>query len=153
MNYINESGRNDIVTASVARDKDNIYFYVQTAETLSSRSDPAWMRLFIDIDMDKNTGWEGYDFVINRRSPNEKAFLEKSDFGWNWQQTGQIDYAVKGNEMEIKVPRTILGTTDMLNFGFKYSDNMQHDNDIMDFWVNGDAAPAGRANFHYNTAH
>jgi hypothetical protein len=53
--------------------------------------------------------------------------------------------------MEIKIPRSMLGLKDELDFGFKWSDNMQYENDLMDFWVNGDVAPAGRSNFHYKT--
>ena len=28
--------------------------------------------LFIDIDRDKSTGWNGYDYIINRQSPTSK---------------------------------------------------------------------------------
>ena len=28
------------------------------------------MMLFIDVDRDKSTGWNCYDFVVNRLSPN-----------------------------------------------------------------------------------
>ena len=64
--YTNTTGRNDIVGAKVARDADYLYFYVETADDLTDKADPKWMRLFIDIDRNKSTGWEGYDFVINR---------------------------------------------------------------------------------------
>jgi hypothetical protein len=151
LHYINTSGRNDIVALKVARDKDNLYFYAETARPLSPKTDSAWMRIFIDIDLDKNTGWEGYDFVINRRSPGKKAHLEKTDFAWNWKPAGELEYAVKKNQIEIKVPRVLLGVKAVLNFGFKCQDNTKSDNDIMDFWINGDAAPAGRAYYHYKS--
>ncbi len=61
--YTNNTGRNDIVEARVARDNKNVYFYVRTDSLLSPRSDKNWMVLFVDIDRDKNTGWEGYDFL------------------------------------------------------------------------------------------
>ncbi|MBX2923262.1 MAG: hypothetical protein KF746_13765 [Chitinophagaceae bacterium] len=148
--YTNNTGRNDIVLSKVARDNEHVYFYVETAAPLTSPADPGWMRLFINIDNDKNTGWEGYDFVINRVNPGKKAILEKTDAAWNWQKAGEIDYAVKGNKLEIKVPKALLGVTGEPDFEFKWSDNMQQPNDIMDFWLNGDAAPAGRFNFHYS---
>jgi hypothetical protein len=149
--YTNISGRNDIVAAKVARDKDYIYFYVETAAPLSSKTDPAWMRIFIDIDLNKNTGWEGYDFVINRVSPGTKAHLEKTDFAWDWKPVGELEYAVKEDQIEFKVPRALLGLKEGLNFGFKCQDNTKSDNDIMDFWINGDAAPAGRAYYLYKS--
>ena len=107
------------------------------------------MRLFIDIDNNKNTGWEGYDFVVNRLTPSKKATLEKTVGAWYWQKVGEIDYAVNGNKLEIKIPKQLLSITGEPDFGFKWSDNMQHDGDIMDFIINGDVAPAGRFNYHY----
>ena len=151
LQYVNNSGRNDIVAAKVARDKDYVYFYIETAAPMTPKTDPAWMRIFIDIDLDKNTGWEGYDFVINRTAPKQKAYLEKTDFGWNWEAAGELDYAVKSNQLELKIPRSLLGVKEVLNFGFKCQDNTKSDNDIMDFWINGDAAPAGRAYYHYKS--
>lgn len=151
LQYVNTSGRNDIVAAKVARDQDNVYFYIETARPISPKTDPAWMRIFIDMDMDKNTGWEGFDFVINRINPGKKAYLEKTDFAWNWKPAGELEYAVKSNQLEIKVPKALLGIKDQLNFGFKCQDNARADNDIMDFWINGDSAPAGRGVYHYSS--
>ena len=151
LHYTNNTGRNDIVLSKVARDNDHIYFYVETNKALTPKIDPAWMRLFIDTDLDKNTGWEGYDFVINRINPGKKAIVEKTDAAWNWQKAGEVDYAVNGNKLEIKVPKSLLGITGEPDFGFKWSDNMQEQNNIMDFWINGDVAPAGRFNYHYTT--
>lgn len=149
LHYTNTTGRNDIVSAKVARDKQFIYFYVETAAPLTTKTDSAWMRLFIDTDRNKNTGWEGYDFVINRISPNNKSILEKSDYGWMWLKEGEVDYAVNRNKMEIRVPISMLGLKKDIDFEFKWSDNMQQPNDVMDFWLNGDVAPAGRFNYIY----
>lgn len=148
--YVNTSGRNDIVLARVARDKEYVYFYVETAGKLTAPTDPNWMRLFIDIDRDKNSGWEGYDFVINRLSPGKSAIVEKSTSGWNWKKSGLAEYSVKDNAMELRVKRSVFGNSAKeLNFEFKWSDNMQEDGNIMDFYINGDAAPGGRFNFIY----
>lgn len=51
--YTNNTGRNDIVGAKVARDADNVYFYVETADKLTPATDRNWMMLFIDVDRDK----------------------------------------------------------------------------------------------------
>jgi hypothetical protein len=107
------------------------------------------MRLFIDIDRDHATGWEGYDFVINRINPGKKALLGKSKKSWSWHPVALVDYIVKDNKLEIKIPKKALGITGKLDFEFKWSDNMQDEGNVMDFWVNGDAAPLGRFNYHY----
>src|SRR5690606_29899711 len=134
--YRNVTGRNDIVSSKVARDQEYVYFYVETAAPIT-QPDTAWMQLYINSDRDKNTGWEGYDFVINRRTPGKKAILEKTTAAWNWKEVGELDYAVRGNKLEIKVPRAFLGDGD-LNFEFKWQDNMQRQGDIMDFYLSGD---------------
>ena len=36
-------------------------------------TDSNWMLLFIDTDQNKETGWEGYDFVINSKVNNRKT--------------------------------------------------------------------------------
>ncbi|HTE33680.1 MAG TPA: hypothetical protein VK666_25040, partial [Chryseolinea sp.] len=149
--YTNKTGRNDIVLTKCARDNENIYFYVETAAPLTSKTDPGWMRLFIDADNNKNTGWEGYDFLVNRTSPGKKAIVEKTDGEWFWEKAGEVEYVVNSNKMEIKMPKTLLNITGEPDLGFKWSDNMQQEGDIMDFHINGDVAPAGRFNYHYFT--
>jgi hypothetical protein len=151
--YTNSTGRNDIVVAKVARDNDFIFFYVETADNLTDKSDPKWMRLFIDIDRNKSTGWEGYDFMVNRVSPEDSAIVEKSKNSWNWEPAGKAGYVVDGKSLVLKISRTILGFTaeQGVDLEFKWSDNMQEDGNIMDFYVNGDAAPGARFNYVYQT--
>ena len=152
MFYTNTTGRNDIVDAKVARDRRYVYFYVETAENLTPESDPNWMMLFIDTDRDKSTGWAGYDFVLNDESPEQGQCVLSRSVGseWGWERVGTVDYAVDGNRMEIRIPRSLLKLDGALNFEFKWSDNMQEEGNIMDFYVNGDAAPGGRFNFVYD---
>jgi len=150
--YTNTTGRNDIVGAKVARDPSYIYFYVETADDLTDKSDSKWMRLFIDVDRDKTTGWEGYDYVLNRTSPTDSVTVEKSTNSWEWTKTGAAEYVIDGKTLVIKIKRSSLGLTGSspLNFEFKWSDNMQEDGNIMDFYVNGDVAPGERFNYIYN---
>lgn len=153
--YQDNTGRNDIVRAKVAHDAKNLYFYVETAEDLTPSSDPKWMRLLIDTDRNKNSGWEGYDFIINRLSPSKKkAVLEKSNSNeWYWTKVGSVTYKVSGNRMEIKIPLLLLGLTpENIDIELKWSDNMQEDGNIMDFLVHGDVAPLGRFNYVYRSA-
>lgn len=150
--YFNNSGRNDICDARVARDDENIYFYVETTDALTSNSDKGWMRLFINIDRNIETGWKGYDFCLNYKNPESvtKGFLSKCEGKeWKWEDAGTFEYAVSGNKMEIKVSRSALGATGKLDFEFKWNDNMQEEGHILDFYVNGDTAPGGRFNYVY----
>lgn len=150
--YTNTTGRNDIVGAKVARDADKVYFYVETAAQLTPHTDRNWMMLFIDIDRDKSTGWNGYDYIVNYANPDKgKAFVAKNVGGWwEWEQVAEIKYAVNGNKLELEIPKSIFGNDGKsLDMEFKWSDNMQEVGNIMDFYVNGDVAPGGRFNFVY----
>ncbi|MCA9732907.1 MAG: T9SS type A sorting domain-containing protein [Deferribacteres bacterium] len=148
--YRNDSGRNDIVQAKVARDAAFVYFYVATQQALTPRSDSAWMRLFIDVDREKITGWEGYDLVVNRNSPTDSAVVERSAQGWQWTKAAASQMTVSSKTVELKLPRSLFPQDKPLNFEFKWSDNMQDDGNIMDFYVSGDVAPGGRFNFVYD---
>ena len=162
LHYTNTSGRNDIVDARVTRDKDYIYFYVETAKNITSRNDPRWMRLLINIDCDATTGWKGYDFCLNYLNPtsdNVGIVSESDGSEWSWTDAGTFDYAVSGKKMEIRVARSVLGVAAgaPLDFEFKWADNnlderMASDPQvtrILSLYVDGDAAPGGRFNFHY----
>ncbi len=148
--YSNDTGRNDFTRAKVARDAKNLYFLIETSGPITCVSDPAWMRLFIDVDRNKKTGWEGYDYVVNRQSPDKDAILEKSKEGWSWEKVTGVAFSVKDNKMELEIPQSALGIGTAINFEFKWSDNMQNENTIMDFFLNGDVAPAGRFNYRYS---
>ncbi|MDR1866277.1 MAG: CBM9 family sugar-binding protein, partial [Bacteroidales bacterium] len=135
----------------VARDADKLYFLVETDAALSPKSDRNWMLLFIDVDRDKSTGWNGYDYVVNRINPDRSAVVEKNVGNrWEWEQAAKVKFAVNGNRLELEIPRKTLGLENKnVHIEFKWNDNMQENGNIMDFYVNGDTAPGGRFNFLY----
>lgn len=151
--YTDQSGRNDIIRAKVAHDKKYIYFYVECNDIITPHTDDAWMRLFIDIDRDAKTGWEGYDYMLNRDSPDTKITIERSSDSWEWEKCGDAEFSVDGKCMEIAVPRSSLGLSkkDRIALEFKWADNMKSEGDIYDFYISGDAAPLGRFNYLYMT--
>ena len=154
--YTNVSGRNDIVEARVARDATYLYFYVRTDAALTLSSDPHWMMLLLDTDRSKLTGWQGYDYVVNYRSPRKgKVFVQRSrQDKWLWDDCGEGQMRVDGNRLMLRLPRAVLGLApdERLDFEFKWSDNMQDEGHVMDFYVNGDVAPGGRFNYVFSEA-
>ena len=151
--YSNKTGRNNIIAAKVARDDENIYFYVKTRRKMSPHTDKNWMLLFIDTDQNKKTGWEGYDFVVNDNVINsETTTVKKFEYWLNKKTVGKVVFKYSGNEMEIKIPREMLGlpiTHEPLKFDFHWADNIQKENDIAEFFINGDSAPNRRFNYRY----
>ena len=152
--YTNDTGRNDIVLSKATFDADNIYFMAQTAAPLSPYTDPAWMRLLIEVESVNGSApqtqgdWESFQYIVNRGTPADAThtLLEASTGGWNWEAKGEVTYSVSGNTLQLAVPRALLGLAHIDDFvlNFKWSDNMQVDGDILDFYVNGDVAPEGR---------
>lgn len=150
--YKNDSGRNDIVGAKIARDKDFLWLYAECAADITAPTDN-WMTFYIDVDRDKNTGWEGYDIAVNRKAPqNGKTDVERyvktaEPGSFTWEKIGEATVTVEKNKIMLKVPRALI-PTEKLEFEFKISDNMQTP-DVMDFYENGCAAPLGRFNYLY----
>ncbi|HLH78876.1 MAG TPA: hypothetical protein VKV29_01190 [Chthonomonas sp.] len=148
--YVDNSGRNDIIEAKVACDAKHIYFYARTREKLSPYSDPSWMQLLIDSDQNPKTGWHGYDFIVNRKvvSPTVTT-IQSLHTGKVW----RIPYRAKGNELMVVVPRSILGLTNLqkTTFDFHWVDNVPvgGDENIVNFWYEGDNAPDGRFNYRF----
>ena len=109
------------------------------------------MQLYLDTDHDVKTGWLGYDFVVNRNKVGaEKTTLCRNvDGRYEWKQiSDQIRYVVKGNEMELAIPRSFLKLTGpTATIDFKWADHCFAKGDWTDFTLNGDAAPDGRFNF------
>lgn len=151
--YTNDTMRNDIVQAKVAYDSENVYFYVKTADELTPSTDSDWMRLLLDTDTSGiSTNWEGFEFVVNRLSPQDgRASLEKCMGGLEFEEVCKVGYSVNGSVLQLEIPRKALGLTDdVLKFNFKWSDNLQGA-DAMSFYTNGDAAPGGRFTFVFDS--
>ena len=156
--YINETGRNDIYDAKVARDYETIYFMVRTVEDITPYTDEDWMRLYISTG-DSSKNWEGYEYVLNKTTPTAtQATLEKfTGRDYETRVVGTVSYTVQGNVMMVAIPKTMLGisaTTDEFTFDFKWVDNANEDQagDIMLWYSNGDVAPIGRFNYCYTTS-
>ncbi len=149
--YVNSSGRNDLVALKIARDAANVYFYARTREPLTPATDPNWMFLLLDTDQNRKTGWEGYDFILNRSVDGHETWLERNVGSWKWEKVAKVSFRTEGNELMLAVPRAALGLADgeKLTLDFKWWDNPQKPGDIMDVYLSGDAAPDGRFNFRY----
>jgi hypothetical protein len=153
LHYTNRTGRNDLVAMKVAHDRKNVYFYVRTREPLSSPGGSNWMWLLIDADQNAATGWQGYDFIVNRTlEAGGKTWLEKNEGGWRWRKVAPLDYRLEGNELHLAIPRAALGLAPaetLLSLDFKWADNVQSPGDVMDFYTSGDVAPEGRFMYRY----
>lgn len=146
--YTNNTGRNDITQTRTSYDGGNIYFYVRTANAISKPSDNNWMLLYIDSDNNHNTGWNGYDYLINKDIiDGSKTTISRYQDNV-WQEIGTVSYRTAGNELMISIPRSALGYNgSSFTYNFHWNDNPQKLYDISEFFVNGDSAPDRRFNY------
>ncbi len=154
-NYKNDGIRNDFVTLKASYDKDNIYFYAETVNDITPRTDENWMRLLIDTVSSEasDDGWEGFEFIVNRSDASDTALtLEKFTGGWSFEKITDVRYTLQGNVMQVEIPRSALGLTGSeVNFNYKWCDGNLTDGDIMTLYTDGDAAPGGRFCFVFTT--
>ena len=144
--YINESGRNDIVSMKICSDDRFIYFACFTKKPVTAPQGDNWMNLFINSDCNYQNGWHGYDYVLNRHQSGGNASIEVFlNDSWEFEQIGEARMYIEGNMLELAVPRGLVRVKDV--FDFKWADNSCDDGDIMKFYDLGDAAPDGRFNY------
>ena len=154
LHYKNESGRNDIITSKVAVDKQSVSFYAETAGKLTSCNGNNWMLLLIDADNNPETGWFGYDFIINKNIKDEKTTtLMRFDPAHPenpWIKVADLEFRYAENKLEVSVPRKLLGLTGTkFIFDFKWSDNASDLKTPISLCTDGDTAPNRRFNYRY----
>jgi len=152
LHYTNSSGRNDIVTCKVGADNTNIYFYAETDQSLTPSNGKNWMLLLIDADQNSNTGWYGYDFIVNKKViDNKTTTLLKYDPnapGDHWVEIAKVNYLYKGNKLEVAIPRRLLKLkSKAFSFDYHWNDNAENLIDPISLSTSGDSAPNRRFNY------
>ena len=143
--YTDHSGRNDIVECKVACDADNLYFYAETAETLSPETDPNWLMLFVDADQNSQSGWCGYDYMIA-----EKMLCRYDVASHSWVVVSEVEMSRSEKALELSVKRENINLKgSKMCFDFKWADNPENLDDIISLCTHGDTAPNRRFNYRY----
>ena len=140
------------MAGKVAVDESNVYFHVQTREPLTPHTDGAWMLLLIDADKNHDTGWYGYDYLINKRVVDGKSTTimryDKTSTGSPWVEQARISYRYAGTALELSVPRKSLDLTgDTFTIDFHWADNPADLADPISLCIHGDSAPNRRFNY------
>jgi hypothetical protein len=150
--YVDNTGRNDIISTKVTRDAKAVYFYARTREPLTSPRGKNWMLLYIDSDQDSKTGWLGYDYVVNAHVLNDKTttlcpISRDGVLG----VPSKVKFRAVGSELMIAIPRGLIGQADHnVHFDFHWTDNVAPGKDPADFLIRGDSAPDRRFNYRYD---
>jgi hypothetical protein len=107
--YRNDSGRNDLARLRLACDRENVYFYAETQAPLSPWTEPHWMELYLDLDGRHDTGWEGYDVVVNRVVKAAETTTLQRWSGTSWEVAADLRLRIEANRLMLAVPRRLLG--------------------------------------------
>lgn len=150
-NLTDTSNRNDIVKTSVVHDDKNLYLRVETAEDITARdtNDKAFMNVLLNTGLNEDN-FGGYDFIINRSQTDNKCTIERVKLDFKTETIGEADIKIEGKIMQIAIPLEKIGLTkDYCSISIKVTDNIQNQNDIMEYYISGDSAPLGRVGYHY----
>ena len=149
-NYINTSGRNDIITSKVAVGKQTISFYAETSNNITPHTDKNWLLLLIDADNNPSTGWYGYDFVVNQsvKDKHTTTLQQYDNEKKEWSYVADLAMRYTDNRIELAIPRQLINaTSDKLTMDFKWADNPEELSDPISLCLNGDTAPNRRFNY------
>ncbi len=133
-------------------DDDNVYFYAETNGPLTPHTGSNWMLLLIDADQDYDTGWYGYDYLVNKKvvDENTTTLLRYAPNSPDnpWIEQTQLKYSYTGKSLELSVPRKLIGLKgNAFSFDFHWCDNPADLKDPISLCVNGDSAPNRRFNY------
>lgn len=156
--YVNETGRNDIVASKITNDTKNLYVYARTQYDVTMFDpDSAWMQLYVNMDSSAETGWYGYDYIINYEAKDTftttLAKYNGTDSAYGFEIVGDISYRAKDNELMIAIPLELLGVSDyrQIDLEFKWVDSASSINTMEQLYTDGDCMPLGRMNYVYQT--
>ncbi len=137
---------NSIIKSKVARDAENYYFYAETLEDIKINEGKSF-HLYLNTDRNRATGWEGFDYAINL---NSMGTVSVNTGGYTWSEAGKASYTVKGNILQIALPKSLIGG-EAAEFEFKWADAAEENGDLLRFYQHGAVAPPGRFNYLYTT--
>ena len=145
INYVDQTGRNDIYQMKITNDGTHLFALVRTAEPIVGMNDGHCLTMFISTGAG-NVTWCGYDYVIGRA---QLGVIERRT-ATGWEQVGVADYSIVNNELQFAVPLDILGiSAEDISIEFKFADNYQGEDNPDSFYLGGDCAPYGRMNYIY----
>ncbi len=147
--YVNGTGRNDFDYAKVSQDEKYLYFLAKCVYDIETDDKENFMNLFINADGDITTGWESYDYVLNRSRTDKTVSVERFKDGFKSEKIGEAEYYIDGQYMAIKLDKSVIGASEVQNFTFKWADNSTTSGNVMEFMDLGDAAPNDRFAYLY----
>ena len=150
--YENHTGRNEFSVLKVCSDENNLYFYAQFEKNIRFAPTGKPICLFLNTQTPDVPRWGGYNAQILIDCDGKASLCACAENDrYEWKEIASVPCFMEKDRLHLGVSKKALGVTEKektFSFEFKWSDNMQ-ENDVMDFYQNGDAAPRGRLNYLY----
>ncbi len=153
--YTQQAPDNFVRAVEVSCDADQLYFSIETARAVSAyeTGKTNWMNLLIGIEGTDLPAWEHFHFVVNRQ-PQSETVTSLERFGEAGAYTpvsaGEISYRVQDNRLTFAIPRTALGIqAGSFSLIFKVTDGIEEPDNMMDYYVSGEAFPLGRMAYRF----
>ena len=153
LRYTLPAPENFIREIRIAQDAQALFFYMRTDRPLSGPrpGQTNWMNLWIHIEGCGGPAWETYHFTVNRRFAGPGISLVErpaSDGVFSFVSVGRAEYSAAGNVLQMKIEKSVLGIgKEPFVLHFKVSDSIIREDDILDYYVSGDAVPPGRLSY------
>lgn len=149
--YRDDSARNDIVRLKIANDGEQLYVMAETKKDVTAHreGDKSWMNLYLAAG--GTGGWENYDYIVNALPAADGTTSVERFCGERRETVGKARYHVEGNRIFFAVALSVFGGKSGDTIEIKATDNVA-EGDIMNFYISGECAPAGRLNYAYRLA-
>ncbi|MBC6996613.1 hypothetical protein QWY85_09145 [Neolewinella lacunae] len=149
--YRDSSGRYDLVEARAAEGADHFFFYLRSHNDFAAGQVPEGLELLLVAGAAEMPASLGYHYRVVRGAAAGAMEVQRSRGGWEWTSIGQAAVALRGNQLELSLPKALLGDYPPV-LEFKWIDNVYPAGDALRFYTHGDAAPNARFNYRFQTA-
>ncbi len=137
---------NAIKGAKVSFDAENIYFMVETEKDIVKDAEN-FLTLYINVDRNRATGWEGYDYVVNKDGIGKLSSFNGNEFTTT--AMADLTYSIKGNMLQIAIKRSDIAENATVDLEFKWTDSVDANGNFLNLYKDGSVAPYGRFNYLY----
>lgn len=147
------NGRNDFILAKVAADSETVAFYLKCAGEIRLPESESGVSLFVNLDKIADTGWRGYDFVVEIWADCDNGGKTTAAiydlFGASeTKKSVEMSVRTRGAELELSIPRSVF-PSDGLGFDFHWVDGISRPYSLEAFFGAKDSAPNRRFDYRF----
>lgn len=151
LRYSQAAPKNALNEVKVSYDADNVYFLIKSKLAWSDpkSTDSDWVNLYIGTGEPSEKGWNGYEYLVGSSFSGGQVSVETLSSSFSKSEVGKVSYAKIANNLQISIPRSMIGLSDAEGFYFKVTAGVENPSDILNTYTTGSAMPMGRLSYQY----